>query len=252
MVNTRKTIGRLAALLAVLQLGAACSALDRLGSVGEEPRLSPIENPTREPGYEPVTLPMPRAEQALYQPNSLWRTGAKAFFKDQRAARIGDILTVEIVIEDNATLENTTERSRTTEEDNQIPALLGFEAAIDAFLPEAVDPTDLVEINSSNTSTGEGSVEREEEINLKIAAVVTQILPNGNMVIRGRQEIRVNYEVRELGIAGVVRPEDISAQNTIAYEKIAEARIAYGGRGVLSDVQQPRYGTQILDIIYPF
>lgn len=231
---------------------SGCNALDRLSRVGEEPELKPIENPIHESGYKPVTMPMPRPEPAMYQPNSLWRTGAKAFFKDQRAANIGDVLTVNIAISDQAKLANTTERKRATTESDSASALLGYEQSLGRVLPEAVDPTNLVSIDGATTNRGEGTVDRKETIELKIAAVVTQVLPNGNLVIQGRQEIRVNFEVRELYINGVVRPQDISSSNTIGYDKIAEARVAYGGRGILSDVQQPRYGTQILDIIYPF
>lgn len=120
------------------------------------------------------------------------------------------------------------------------------------ILPEAVTPGDLADINSSKSTKGDGTVVRDEVITLTVAAIVTQVLPNGNLVLRGRQEIRVNFEVRELWITGVVRPEDISSTNTIDYSKMAEARVVYGGRGVLTDMQQPRYGVQLFDIIYPF
>ncbi len=250
--GSSRALSTLALLGVVAGVASGCSAIDRLAEVGEDPRLSAIENPQRQPGYEPVTLPMPRPELAVYRPNSLWRTGAKAFFKDQRAARVGDILTVQIAISDSASLENSTESTRTKADDNDISTLLGFEASLIDLLPDAVNPNNLIDVNTSETRSGEGSVERGEEIDLKISAIVMQVLPNGNMVIHGRQEMRVNAEVRELAIDGVVRPEDITAQNTIPYEKIAEARVIYGGRGVISDVQRPRYGTQILDIIYPF
>ena len=195
---------------------------------------------------------MPRPEPALYQPNSLWRTGAKAFFKDQRAANVGDVMTVNIEIDDQASLDKTTERSRTTTETDSASSILGYEQSLGAILPESVDPTNLIDIDGSTLNSGEGTIDRSETIQLKIAAVVTQLLPNGNLVIQGRQEIRVNFEVRELYITGVVRPQDISSANTINYDKIAEAGVAYGGRGIISDVQQPRLGTQILDIVYPF
>lgn len=243
---------RTASLAVAVATLAGCNALDRLSRVGAEPELKPIENPVDEPDYEPVTMPMPRPEQASYQPNSLWRTGTRAFFKDQRAHDIGDILTVKIEIDDDASLSNSTEQARSTGENADVSALFGYEQSFDKVLPEAIDPTNLLDINSDREIKGAGSVDRGEQINLKVAAIVTQVLPNRNLVIRGRQEVRVNYEVRELWITGVVRPEDITSTNTIDYEKIAEARIAYGGRGVLSDVQQPRYGAQILDIIYPF
>jgi flagellar L-ring protein precursor FlgH len=247
-----RRLAALASVGAIAVLLGGCNALDRLASVGETPNLSPIENPVREANYQPVTMPMPRPEPAMYRPNSLWRTGAKAFFKDQRAANVGDVLTVNIEIEDQAQLANTTERSRTTEETDSAGSLLGLEAGLNQVFPEEVDPLSLVNIDGSTTNRGEGTVDRSETIALKIAAIVTQVLPNGNLVIQGRQEIRVNYEVRELFINGVVRPQDISSGNTIDYDKVAEARVAYGGRGIISDVQQLRYGTQILDIIYPF
>jgi flagellar L-ring protein precursor FlgH len=82
--------------------------------------------------------------------------------------------------------------------------------------------------------------------------VVTDRLPNGNFVIAGRQEVRVNSELRELRIAGVIRPEDISSRNTIDYFKVAEARIAYGGRGTISRVQKPRYGQRLYEFVVPF
>jgi len=242
-------LGCLAAVVAGL---SACNTVERLAEVGATPDLRPIENPVREAGYEPVTLPMPKPDRVSYEPNSLWRLGAKAFFKDQRASRIGDILTVNIEISDSGSLTNTTERTRTHDDDNDLINLLGFEDHLDLFLPEAVNPNSLVDINSSQVTKGDGSVDRTETISLTVAALITQILPNGNMIIRGRQEMQVNFEVRELWITGVVRPEDISSGNIVSWDKIAEARAAYGGRGTLSDLQQPRYGTQILDILYPF
>jgi len=215
--------------------------------------LSKIDNPGAGPnGVQPVSLPMPAPIEVERHANSLWRPGSRAFLKDQRAAQVGDILTVVIEIDDNASISNTTQRSRDNEENASLTNFLGFEAHLDDLLPDEVDPTSLVDMDSDSLSTGAGSVDRDESINLRIAALVTQVLPNGNMVVAGRQEVRVNYEVRELQVAGIIRPEDILSDNTISYDQIAEARIAYGGRGQLSDVQQPRYGQQIYDIIWPF
>ena len=131
-------------------------------------------------------------------------------------------------------------------------AALGYEASLSRIFPSAIDPTNLLELDSNTDSTGSGKISRDEQIEVKIAAVISQVLPNGNLVIHGRQEYRVNYEARELQIAGIIRPEDISSTNSIVYEKIAEARISYGGRGQISDLQQPRYGQQVLDIFFPF
>ena len=133
-----------------------------------------------------------------------------------------------------------------------LDSFLGYETQLDAVLPEAVSPGSLVDLDSNSSSQGTGSVNRDETINLRIAALVTQVLPNGNLVIAGRQEVRVNYEVRQLQVAGMIRPEDITSTNTVSYDQIAEARVSYGGRGHISDVQQPRYGQQLYDIIFPF
>jgi len=231
---------------------SGCAVTDRLSNIGAAPALSSIENPTVQAGYSPVSLPMPTPERISYQPNSLWRSGARAFFRDQRASRIGDILTVKIDITDSASVDNKTTRTRANSEEAGLDNFLGYEGSLGSFLPEAVVPGSLVGVDSSSSSVGSGKVDRKETIALTIAAIVTQILPNGNMVIEGRQEVRVNFEVRELLVSGVVRPEDITAANTIAHSQIAEARISYGGRGQLTDVQQARYGQQVYDILMPF
>jgi flagellar L-ring protein precursor FlgH len=240
----------LAALLAIAL--TACNALTRLSEVGEAPPLAPVENPARLHGSEPVTMPMPPPVVVERQPNSLWRPGSRAFLKDQRASQVGDILTVVIEIEDEASISNSTERSRSAGEDASASSILGYEASLGSLLPQAIDPTNLIDLDSTSNSEGAGSVNRDESINLRVAALVTQVMPNGNLVIAGRQEVRVNFEVRELQVVGLIRPADITSTNTVSYDQIAEARIAYGGRGQISDVQQPRYGQQIYDIIWPF
>ena len=243
---------KLAAAVSSLALMTACSTADRLSQIGATPALSAVGDPGQAIGYQTGAMPMPAAEQVAYQPNSLWRAGNRTFFKDQRAARIGDILTVNIAIDDKAKVANTSSRGRTNSEQSGVPNLLGMETNLAGIFPDAVDPSNLLSMNSDSSSKGTGTVDRSEAIKLTIAAVVTQVMPNGNLVIQGRQEVRVNYEVRELLIGGIVRPEDIANDNTINHTQIAEARIAYGGRGQITDVQQPRYGQQALDIIWPF
>jgi len=229
-------------------LASGCSAFDRLRNVGEQPALAAIDNPTAQPGYRPVQMPMPAAQPATYNPNSLWRNGSRAFFKDQRAHQVGDILTVRVNVADRAAIANQTQRSRTNAENSGVSDFagsqtMGFSAAL---------PGRLLTADSNSSSDGKGSVNRQEALRTNVAGVVTQVLPNGNLVIEGKQEIRVNFEIRELIVAGIVRPEDIESDNTIDSTKIAEARIAYGGRGQITDVQQPRYGQQVLDILLPF
>lgn len=232
---------------------AGCQTFTKLAEVGEEPALAEIQNPVAAPNYKPVTLPMPAPKAVEENPNSLWRSGAKAFFRDHRAKDVGDILTVRLALDDSATLANTTERDREDSEDNDLNDLLGFEDHLDRILPETIDsPGQIGNFASTHSTEGDGSITRSEEINLEFAAIITQILPNGNLVIMGRQEVRVNAELRELLVTGIVRTSDIDTDNTIDHTKIAEMRVGYGGRGSLSDLQQPRWGMQIWDIIFPF
>lgn len=241
---------RFAAALSLAASLGACSALDRLGSIGDAPALTAIADPTTEPGYSPVTMPMPQPEVVAYQPNSLFRSNARGFFKDQRAHKIGDILTVLVTIADKAQIANQTARSRSSDTATGMGGVLG--SLFNSVAPADVDASAAVSATGDVADSGQGSVNRSESIDTSVAAVVTQVLPNGNLVIEGHQEVRVNFEIRDLIVAGIVRPEDIGSDNTIPSAKIAEARIAYGGRGQITDVQQPRYGQQVLDAILPF
>lgn len=231
---------------------SGCNAMTRLSEVGATPKMSHTSDPTRRPEYQPVSMPMPRPAAQPRYANSLWRPGSRGFLKDQRADEVGDIVTVVIEIADSAKLSNSSKRSRDNSEDAQLPALGGFETKLPNLLPDTVNPLSLIDFSSKTENAGEGEIDRDEEINLKVAAIVTQTLPNGNLVIMGRQEVRVNYEVRELLVTGVIRPEDIGSDNAVSYEKIAEARISYGGHGHISDVQAPRYGQQLFDVVFPF
>lgn len=231
---------------------SACSAVDRISSIGQAPEMSKIENPQLQPGYQKISMPMPAQKLALHQPNSLWSADRQAFFEDQRANDVGDILTVLIEIQDRAKLDNDTERTRSSTENSALDRLLGYEASLNRILPQAVDGSNLSAFDTESSYSGEGSIDRKEKIEVKLAATITQILPNGNFVIAGRQEIRINFEKRIVQVAGVIRSEDISTKNTINYDQIAEARIIYGGEGQITDVQQPRYGQQLYDIIFPF
>jgi flagellar L-ring protein FlgH len=237
------------ALLGMCIFASGCSSIDRLSQIGEQPKLSAIDNPTTQPGYKPVQMPMPKAEVASYNANSLWRSGSRAFFKDQRAHQIGDLLTVTVNITDKANIENETQRSRTNKEDSGITDFVGASTISQA---NKILPGRLLTADGTSSSDGKGSVQRQEALQTNVAAVVTQVLPNGNLVVEGKQEIRVNFEIRELVVAGIVRPEDIQSDNTIDSSKIAQARIAYGGRGQITDVQQPRYGQQVMDVLLPF
>jgi flagellar L-ring protein precursor FlgH len=241
---------KLSALLLLTGSLVACTTTDRLANVGKAPVLTAIEDPTTMAGYQPVRMPMPEAIADTYQANSLYRTSARGFFKDERAHRIGDILTVMVTINDSAQIDNTTNSSRSASNSAGMGGILG--TAINNASGGNIDPSAAVDFTSGMANKGAGSVNRSESLETSVAAVVTQILPNGNLVIEGRQEVRVNFEVRDLIVTGIVRPSDIRANNTIPSAKIAEARISYGGRGQITDVQQPRYGQQVMDAILPF
>ncbi len=241
-----------AGLLAAVSL-SGCNIFTRLSEVGSEPALSEIVNPTTREDYQPVSLPMPAPVVAEANPNSLWRPGAKAFFKDIRAKDVGDILTVRLDLADKAKLQNKTDRIRDDSESQSINTLLGYENSFNDIFPEGVAlGGELFDFETDHMTSGDGEIDRKEEIELNVAAVVTQVLPNGALAIAGRQELRVNFELRELLVTGIIRPQDIEADNTISHEKIAEMRLAYGGRGTLSGLQQPRWGTQLWDMLWPF
>jgi flagellar L-ring protein precursor FlgH len=236
--------------LTIIAVTSGCSAIDRLSQIGEQPKLTAVDNPTTQPGYKPVQMPMPKPETASYNANSLWRNGSRAFFKDQRAARVGDLLTVTVNITDKANIANETQRSRVSKEDSGVTDFIGAKTL--GAQAQKVLPGRFITADGNTSTDGKGSVVRQEALQTNVAAVVTQVLPNGNLVVEGKQEIRVNFEIRELIVAGVVRPEDIQSDNTIDSTKIAQARIAYGGRGQITDVQQPPYGQQVLDVLLPF
>ena len=242
-------------LCTMLTASACASTVDRLQQVGKKPPLSSVENPQTRPDYAPISWPMPEPEQnSIRTANSLWQPGARAFFRDQRASRVGDILRVNILIDDEAKLDNKTDRSRTGEETANVPSLLGLQGRINNLIPfsQNVDPANLLEANGTSSTQGQGKIDRKERVRTQVAALVTQVMPNGNLVIEGTQEVLVNYEIREVSVKGVIRPQDINSDNTIDASQVAQSRIVYSGRGQLTEVQQPRWGQQVIDIISPF
>lgn len=237
-------------ILAML-LAGGCASFDHMTkppsfSRPGDPRYAP-------PSIATTQSPAADASEIALQPTpgSLWRSGPESLFGDRRARKVGDILTVVVEIDDTAEIKNRTERKKSGSSDLNVPALLGAERlALNALGGSGIDPA--VSASSRAASSGDGTIKREDKITLKVAATVTNVLSNGHLVIAGSQEVRVNYELRDLEVTGVVRPADISRVNTITYEKIADARIAYGGRGQITDLQRARYGEQVIDIISPF
>ena len=233
--------------LAAVSLGACSTVADTVRG----PNLTPMGYPAalvpRQQEIIPISAPRTPASA-----NSLWRSGARAFFMDQRAHRVGDILTVQIDIDDRATTSNSSSSSRSSGASLGVPSFLGFESTIGKIFPSQFDPANAIETTSDNSNAGSGSIQRQEKISLTIAATVAQVLPNGNMVIQGTQEVKTNNELRQLTVSGIVRPEDITAANTIRHTQIAEARINYGGRGDQSRVQRTPAGQALVEQFSPF
>jgi flagellar L-ring protein precursor FlgH len=219
-------------LVCVLIILSGCNTLTRLSEVSDAPKLSNIKNPMTRQDYRPVSLPMPAPKIAEDNPNSLWRSGARAFFRDHRAKEVGDIVTVKLSLKDDATFKNKTTRKRADTEDADLNDLLGFETELAKVLPQGIgSPGQVVNFGSAHDTSGDGNITRSESLNLSFA---------------------VNAELRELVVTGVVRPSDIDSDNTISDDSIAEMRVAYGGRGSLSNLQKPRWGMEMWDILFPF
>ncbi len=241
---------KIAGLAVALSALAGCSAVTRINEIGDPPALATIGDPNSPVNAAPPQLPMPAPPPAVRNVNSLWASGSRSFFHDPRASRPGDIITVNITVADNAKLSNATTRSRANSDDANLTNFFGLEAPLAAST--GADPSSLVKMGSNTSNAGSGSVNRSEAVSLTLAALVTQVLPNGNLVIGGHQQMRVNNELRDLQVTGIVRTEDITSANTVDLSQIAEARISYGGRGTVSDMQQPRYGSQLFDILMPW
>lgn len=241
-------------ILTVFVVALAClvSACARTDHMGKPPTMSPAT--TTQEQYAMMTQPLPETVGVSRNTDeaSLWSGNRKSLLGDRRAIRRGDILTVVIEVDENASINNESERSRTGSESLSVPQLFGVPQRIDGNLPEGASMANAVELGSSSSSSGDGSVNRSEKLELQVAATIVDVLPNGVLSIQGSQEIRVNYELRELLVSGFVRPEDISRQNSISIEKIASARVSYGGRGQITDMQQPRLGQQVMDAVLPF
>ncbi len=226
-----------------------CSKLEQ---VGKPPELTPITQSSERTAMLTPVVPQVVAAQPDTIRASLWSRSQSSLLGDRRALARGDILTVSIEIDEKAEFSNSSDRSRSGNEDLGLSNLFGIPQRVDRKADTDATLSNAVQASSSSSSSGDGSTKRREKLTLRIAATVVDVLPNGVLSINGTQEVRVNFELRELLVTGYVRPQDISRQNEITYDKIASARISYGGRGQITDVQQPRYGQQVLDAVLPF
>ncbi len=238
--------------ISVLLLTTACGQMSEIGQVPDfnAPQMTEEHTAMMTAGM-PFQI-LPEAQPQSISTASLWTGDRGSLLGDRRAIERGDILTVVIEIDDSAQISNSSDRARAASQDLSVPQLFGIPQQINDYLPEGATTDPAVQLNSASSFNGEGSVSRNEKLELRVAATIIDVLPNGVMEISGTQEVRVNFELRELLVTGYVRPADISRQNEITYDKIASARISYGGRGQISDMQQPRYGQQAVEAILPF
>ena len=235
-----------------LMLCIALAACSSLKEVGKTPGFTPATNNAEHQAMLSPGFPETVERKRPMDRSSLWDSGRQSLLGDRRAMTRGDILTVVIEIDDKAEISNSSSRSRSGSESMAVPSLLGIPQRINEALPDGATLDPAISTKSKSSSEGDGSVRRKEKLTLRVAATITEVLQNGVLQIEGSQEVRVNFEIHELLVSGYVRPEDISRQNEITYDKIASARISYGGRGQISEVQQPRYGQQIVEKILPF
>lgn len=241
-------IGREAAVALLAALAAAGCGV-RPADFARQPLLSPVGSGVQQ---AVSTLPMPTEPpqpQRTAPGFSTWSDAGADLFRDARAMRVGDVITVKISIKDKASIDNSSARSRAS--DLGIGQSMSYGLKTDHFAAGGNGEID-AQSKTNSASNGKGTISRSESIELMVAAVVTDVLPNGHLVINGTQEVRVNFELRELTVGGVVRPRDVSTDNTVSYERIAEARISYGGRGRITEVQQPPWGQQLIDLVTPF
>lgn len=247
-------LGRYALMGALTLALPACNTFERISNVGSGPALSQIEDPRTKPGYVPVSMPMPTPTPTQRGPAALWRSGARDFFRDHRASQVGDVITVFVVVNDATDLKDTSTRGRGNGADGNsenmtIPVL---PPTLAAGFSKIFGNTALGYGPNTSGNSGGGEIKKVDTVTMQLAAAVIQVLPNGNLVINGKQEMKVADQIRELSITGIVRPDDVDSANQISYERIAEARISYSGKGYLNDVQTPRYGSELLDILLPF
>ncbi len=182
---------------------------------------------------------------------SLWTENKGSLFGDIKARHVGDILTVAIFEQASASREATTETGRSSSNEAGISKFLGFETDFNK-INSAIDPTSLIATNYDNDFKGTGSTSRKENLVATLSTRVVEVFPNGNLRIEGGKTVTVNHEEQIIVLTGIVRPNDISSQNVIDSKYVLDAKIAYTGKGVISDKQRPGWMTRILDNVWPF
>ncbi len=248
-----KNIQSIPTFLTLVLALSGCNVAERLSNIGEPPELSEIQNPELVDNYQPISMPMPAPEGRHNSINSLWQKGSRAFFKDQRAMRVGDVLTVKIDYTDTAKIDDKLSAERKLKSKSSITNLMGYEQYLPDIFPSTVDKNNLTNIGETNTKIdAKGTKERKDSLKLELAATIIQLLPNGNMVIQGRQDVRIAGELKTVELKGIIRREDILSDNSITYDKVAEARISSVSKGEISDLNSTPWGQEVLNKVLPF
>lgn len=245
----RSEIKKISALCTLIFGLSGCGLLSGIKNATMDPQLSRIENIKKED--EKVQTPLPKPQEPKINNNSLWQPGAKAFLRDQRASEPGDILTVKVVVNDSAALNNSTSHDRKSSLNTSLTKLAGAETGLGKYIP-GITPASVLNTISNPTHAGKGSIKRDETVSLEVAAMVVEILPNGNMYIKGEQEFVVNHELRNVHVSGIIKAADIEPGNIVFSNRIAQARIFYGGEGHIDGAQRQKWGSSLVEALSPF
>jgi flagellar L-ring protein precursor FlgH len=241
-----------------LAIGLSVLAMSACKTTGGQKMAAEFTQPIPSMNYAPnayrlETAPISREHMRINaKETSLWNNSPKSLFGDRRASQTGDILTVLVEIDDEAELTSSVAEDRQNSENLGIGAFFGIPQKLNSILPTGASTSPAVDVSRSRNLSGDGSIKREEKITLRLAVQVVDVLPNGYLQLAGKQQIMVNNEVRHLQVSGLIRTQDISRQNVITYDKIADARIYYGGKGQITDAVKPRIGNKIMQKVIPF
>jgi len=242
-------VRQITALCTLMFILSGCGLFSGIKNATMDPQLSQIKNVKKED--EKIATPLPKPQEPRINNNSLWQPGAKAFLRDQRASEPGDILTVKVVVNDSAAMNNSTSHDRKSSLKTNLTKLAGSETGLGKYIP-GITPTSVLDTLSNPTHAGKGSIKRDESVSLEVAAMVVEILPNGNMYIKGEQEFIVNHERRDVHVSGIIKAADIEPGNIVYSNRIAQARIFYGGEGHIDGAQRQKWGSSLVEAITPF
>jgi len=207
--------------------------------------------------YPNDTPPVLQAYQPIIrEEGSLWSEARGiSLYPDKRARKIGDIVIIRIVEDPEAKLKANTSTSRSSGVDASQLEFLGYMKALaesNKRLAQNPGTDNLITAALGMNFDGQGSSDRNGHIKAYISATVEMLLPNGNLFIKGKREIRVNHETQYLTLSGIIRPEDIGPDNEISSVYVADARIGYAGTGPVADKQKPGWLGRIVDHVWPF